>query len=390
MAGHAGDPPVDARVDDVVAPPKNHPRFPLVDGLRAIAAISVLIYHVNLFGSTDIHLVNRLIGGLSVSVPIFFLVSGFLLYRPFIAHRNGGPERLSIPGYSRNRALRIFPAYWLVLLVLAILPGIAAYNGQTTVWDLTLTNQIPLPGNTPCVVTANECALAQTWSLMVEVSFYVFLPIYAAIAAIAFKRLRLTAWAWLEILLLLVLGLIATVFAQTNLTSFDLSWISGTMIGHFLWLALGMGLAIASVRWGRHPRAHRVGDLGALWWALAFGIFLAIVFWITPRIGQGDIYLSLGMVLQGMVAFLLLLPAAFETPRLTLVNRFLSWSPVAWIGLISYGVFLWHFVIAQKLGHLGAGLSFVPLLAATIGLTIPIAAASYYGLERPILRFKRR
>lgn len=372
----------------MIAPPKNHPRFPQIDGLRAIAAVSVLIYHVNLFGSTDIHVVNQLIGGLSVSVPIFFLVSGFLLYRPFVAHKNGGAERLRTSAYSKNRALRIFPAYWLVLFVLAALPGVAAYNGQTTLWDVLMANQLPLPGNTTCVVSASECGLAQTWSLMVEVTFYVFLPIYAVLAAVLTRRMNLPVWAGFEIVLLLALGLIATVFAQANLTGFDLSWISGTMVGHFLWLVLGMGLAIASVRWWQHPRAPKVGNLAVLWWAIALGILLVIVFWITPRIGQGH-YSELGMVLQGIVALLLLLPAAFEGTRPTLVSRFLTSRPMAWIGLISYGVFLWHFVIAQQLGFLGAGFSFVPLLAATLALTIPIAAASYYLLERPILRFKR-
>ena len=62
---------------------------------------------------------------------------------------------------------------------------------------------------------------------------------------------------------------------------------------------------------------------------------------------------------------------------------------VAWLGLISYGIFLWHYVVALRLGVPGEGWSFLPLLVATVAITVPIAAASYYLLERPLLRFKR-
>ena len=57
--------------------------------------------------------------------------------------------------------------------------------------------------------------------------------------------------------------------------------------------------------------------------------------------------------------------------------------------MISYGIFLWHYVVVLRLGVPGEGWSFLPLLIATVAITVPIAAASYYLLERPLLRFKR-
>ena len=79
----------DATVPDVVAPPPRHPRFPLFDGLRAIAVLSVVGVQRDLAANGYIGngLVDRLLAHLNVGVTIFFVISGFLLYRPFIAHR---------------------------------------------------------------------------------------------------------------------------------------------------------------------------------------------------------------------------------------------------------------------------------------------------------------
>jgi peptidoglycan/LPS O-acetylase OafA/YrhL len=63
---------------------------------------------------------------------------------------------------------------------------------------------------------------------------------------------------------------------------------------------------------------------------------------------------------------------------------------MAWLGLISYGIFLWHLVITLQLGDTGANLDPVPRFIGTLAITIPCAAASYYLVERPILRLKYR
>jgi len=99
----------------------------------------------------------------------------------------------------------------------------------------------------------------------------------------------------------------------------------------------------------------------------------------------------------GAIALLLLLPAVFGAPGDAgatgnggLPRRLLALPLVAWLGLISYGIFLWHYVFAIEFGSPGEGLGWTPLLLVTLGGTIPIAAASYYLLERPVLRLKYR
>src|SRR4029077_572200 len=115
---------VHPRVPEAVAPPPGNPRFPLFDGLRAAAALGVLFAHcaaATLAGST---LLGHAIGDFQMGVTVFFVISGFLLYRPFVAGDmtgRGAPRTLT---FYRRRALRIFPAYWFALAAFALLPGV--------------------------------------------------------------------------------------------------------------------------------------------------------------------------------------------------------------------------------------------------------------------------
>jgi peptidoglycan/LPS O-acetylase OafA/YrhL len=117
-------------VPDAVAAPPRHPRFPLLDGMRAVAVLAVVVVHSAVFGDAlGSSLGGRLLAHLNVGVAIFFLISGFLLYRPFIAHRTGGPEAPAVRDYAKRRFLRIYPAYWLVLTVLVVVPGLTGVVG---------------------------------------------------------------------------------------------------------------------------------------------------------------------------------------------------------------------------------------------------------------------
>ena len=83
-----------------------------------------------------------------------------------------------------------------------------------------------------------------------------------------------------------------------------------------------------------------------------------------------------------------MLPAVFGDGPKGVPQHLLKLPVISWLGLISYGIFLWHYVFTIEFGSPGDGLALLPLLLVTLGATIPIAAASYYLLERPILRLK--
>src|SRR3954452_12960796 len=100
--------------------------FPLVDGLRAVAALLVIVHHAGIYavlGGTD-SVLRPYVARLDVGVAIFFLISGFLLYRPFVRARFrsiGAPRPLA---YGWRRFLRIVPAYWVALTVIALWLGL--------------------------------------------------------------------------------------------------------------------------------------------------------------------------------------------------------------------------------------------------------------------------
>jgi peptidoglycan/LPS O-acetylase OafA/YrhL len=377
-------------VPDAVAPPPRHRRFPLFDGLRAIAVITIVVLHAALLsGAVDPSVGGRLLARLNVGVTIFFLVSGFLLYRPFIAHRNGGAAPPAILGYAKRRLLRILPAYWLVLTILLIVPGVGGAPGSSVLAEYGLVHTLPIRGGPGCI---QECGLAQTWSLAVEMTFYAALPLYVLGAAWLARGRSVLTWMRAELALLAVLVAASLVLRYAVFDDAN-AWVSGSAIGYLYWFALGMGLAIVSVALEGRERQPRLVSIVAarplLPWLLAVAAYVAMSQWL-PVVLQTNGQRFAATVGFGVIAALLLLPAVFGDGAGGLPRRVLANRVVAWLGLVSYGIFLWHYVFAQQLGRHGADWGFLDVLIGTLALSIAVAAASYYLVERPVLRLKYR
>jgi peptidoglycan/LPS O-acetylase OafA/YrhL len=158
-----------------LAPPPGHPRFPLLDGVRALAALSVVLLHVaDGTGFAQTNALGAFTARLDLGVALFFVLSGFLLYRPFVAARLEGRPAPTLPRYLRRRLLRIVPAFWLAMLVLGALGWIDVLNADWWRYFGFIQNLDP------------ETALggiAGAWSLCVEMAFYLVLPLWALAAA---------------------------------------------------------------------------------------------------------------------------------------------------------------------------------------------------------------
>ena len=145
-----------------------------MDSLRALAALGVLVAHVTIFTRNDQRLSwGVLPANLDIGVTVFFVLSGFLLYRPFFSSELSAAPAPRVRDYARRRILRIVPAYWLALTVLALYPGVPGifssdwwrYYGFLQFYSYHTSIR----------------GLGVAWTLCVEVAFYAVLPIYAAL-----------------------------------------------------------------------------------------------------------------------------------------------------------------------------------------------------------------
>jgi peptidoglycan/LPS O-acetylase OafA/YrhL len=381
--------------EPVVAPPPGNPRFPLMDSLRAIAALSVLVTHTGfLSGANGTTFYGPYLARLDVGVTIFFLLSGFLLYRPFVSARFGERERPRIPDYARRRLLRILPAYWLALTVLAFWPGLTQM-WEPHDWVYYGLVQIYFPA-------WMAGGLLPAWSLAIEISFYAALPLIVLLMERPFMGRTRSAKIRSELAMLAVLAVAAIAFrivVRATDSGVPDSNLYFTLIGNFDWFVLGMGLALASVVIAGTERTPAVVRLierrPSLAWLVAAVLFWAIAtqMGITADFPQNytDAEWLWEHLFYGAIAFFLLLPAVFGdslggVPRAILRNRVL-----AWLGLISYGIFLWHHPLVGEMAKRDFGeWRFAGMTLATFALAVACASLSYYLLERPLLRFKHR
>lgn len=385
-------------------PPPGHPRFPLSDGVRGLAAIAVILVHVWLFtggfGGFDGSLPNRAMVRLDFVIAVFFALSGFLLYRPMIAQRMpGGPAPPSLPAYARGRFLRIYPAYWVALTVLAVFPGLVGVFSDKW-WVFYGVGDYFDPGfhlNTCPIDQQFECGLPQTWTLIVEITFYAALPFYAMLANRLARGRRGRGWMWRELGLLAGAAGISVMLASGAFSIRHNTWFEFTFLGHLYWLTLGMALAIASVVIGtREPRfpplLRQLVERPGLCWLIAFAIyaFTALVFYpapfpVAPFTGFEAWTLQ---ILQGLVAVFLLIPILFGNPNRGLPARSASRPSILWLGLISYGLYLWQVTPETDLGFGSAHEGFIVVLIGTVLFAVPASALSYYLIERPLMRHK--
>jgi peptidoglycan/LPS O-acetylase OafA/YrhL len=382
---------------DALAPPPGNPRFPLMDGLRAIAAMSIVVTHCS--GLTGFNTANALgayTARLNAGVAMFFVLSGFLLYRPFLAARFEGRPRPRIRDYARRRLLRIVPAYWLALTVLAAtvgLPGV--FTGDWYVYYGFLQVYSPnwiLGGIGPA------------WSLCVEMSFYVALPVIALGLARLQRGRRRETMIRIEAAALGGLALAALAFRTWLHADDPTSVLQSTLLCNLDWFCAGMGLALASVAsTGREEQGAAARLLARRAWP-SWAAAAAVLWVMSTRLGlprgyppfyDGAHWLA-EHVLYITFGTLLALPAVFGDPRDGAIRRLLGHPVLSWLGLVSYGVFLWHAPLLVNAWQNGAGdvlpfsLPFVSSLLVTAASATACAALSYYLVERPILRFKDR
>ncbi len=371
-------------------------RFGELDGLRAIAMTLVFVYHFGLFSVPLLAIGEplaapstwgaRIIPNLQLGVEIFFVLSGFLIYRPFARARRDG-SRVRVGAYALRRALRIYPAYWVALVVLIARHDIYVNGAANFLKHATLTQSYFADRG---MVGTREPGMVVAWTLVVEMSFYVFVPIWASVVA---RRVPVRAEVG-ALAALAVLGLFVRWWAVYH----DVwPWVT-VLPSAMAALAPGMLCAIAVVhrdRW--HDRWIRVASRRWLWFAAAAGVFLWLV-----RVAYGSPLFAIFVegealawhkLLAPVVGVLIVVPVALN-PTATR-RRTLAHPALVAVGTVSYGGYLWHHSlmyhhidrdVVNDMTAFNASL----LMAGLFVFVLVVAAASWFIVERPSLRLADR
>ncbi len=375
-------------------------RFPALDSIRAFAAIAVVAFHAykDLAGRPgwDSPL-GTFAYSLQWAVPVFFVLSGFLLYRPFalaIARRAALPDARR---FLLRRAVRILPAYWLALVVFGTIArpnelwspdGLVRYGLLLQVFDADTVYHV----------------LGTAWSLSIEVAFYVALPFLAFVAArLLGRRPRLLP----HVAVVVAMALLAEAARRFVVSPLEASagedpTLAGfTLVGSFAPFAAGMVLAVLSVSrldavalLRRLPRVVRLRALRLLradgpWLALALLAYSLGLLLEARNITPWD---SATWAMVGAVALLAPLVLRPQTSR---IARLLGGArPLVALGAVSYGLYLWHWPIQEVIRTHGFAVpGTVPgwiagfLTTGTLGTLA--AVASYRLLELPLNRWVR-
>lgn len=364
--------------DMVLAAPAGH--VPGLDGARAIATLSVFFFHA-LWRTPALEPLGRGLGHADIGVEVFFVLSGFLVARPLVAHAVAGGRPVGFVDFWRRRFARIWPAY-LVALVAAVALGIGTIDGGTG-WikhGLLVDSWFDDGGGS---------GLRVSWTLVVEVAFYAAVLPLAAVLLVAGRR-RLDAWiaACLAVFAYGAWALALTTQEQTE------PWLR-VLPPYLPAFALGMLLAVAELgdargTWlGGVVRGVRsVASRPRLCWAVAAGALLGMVIWLEPSASAPAFALgrdrAVQSFLQVAIAGLAIMPLALRTGR----AGFLSSPPFERLAAASLGFFVWHITVLRGVRPLLGGSTAEAALGLALALvgSFAVGEASRRAIEAPARR----
>ena len=358
------------------APGHASPRLgylPALDGLRAVAVVAVLLYH-----SYDL----RMFRGGFLGVDVFFVLSGYLITCVLVSgYRSAG--RIDLRNFWLRRARRLLPALFLVLGVTCayaalFLPHDAARLRTDALASLGyVTNWHLIFGDQSYFQTIGRPSMVQhLWSLAVEEQFYLLWPLILAAGFALFRRRRP-----------LVVAVLAGAGASALLMSLlydpanDPSRVFYGTDTHASGLLLGAALAFVWPSWRLSPKT---GKRAPLLFDIVGLVGLGALLWCFQNVSEFDTGLYHGGYFAfGVVATVVVAVAVHPAARVMRV--LLGNGPIRWIGIRSYGIYLWHWPVYQiTRPDLDVPVRGFPLLVLRFVITVTLAAVSYRFVEAPI------
>jgi peptidoglycan/LPS O-acetylase OafA/YrhL/lysophospholipase L1-like esterase len=350
-----------------------------LDGLRALAVLSVVAYHFNF-------LVAR--GGY-LGVDLFFVISGFLITSLLLEeHLETG--RISLVAFWRRRARRLLPALFFLLICISLFTLLAGHViSPVSVASIDLASlrnfafatlgyfsnwMVALSSNSYFDHFSAPSPLAHTWSLAIEEQFYLIWPLLT-LGLLRIGRRRIGTLV--TVLLSLVSALLMAFLYHAGDAS-SMNFVYNATFTRIFDLGIGATAAWCVVG-SQRSLSTRILNIGG---GVALGLVLAAMVFL----GHEDSTPMGFMFLGGFVVFALLSTMVILAIRdeATWVARLASLSPLRLIGRVSYGLYLWHWPVIILVTPQLVGVAGKKLMVVRILLIVAATTASYLLIERPI------
>lgn len=371
------------------SPTRTDDRYDELDAYRGFAALFIVIFHA--YANTGIiaqpyqgTAFGTLLNTLWITVGWFFTLSGFVIFLPFARAALGKRRVPSLRDYAIRRLLRLVPLYLVVFFL--TWPMVAA-DSATWTWPVVLANVTLTQGFWPSFPSV----VPQSWTLSIEIVFYFFIALFGPLVCAATLRLQA-----MKARIALLAGLLALLALFAQALRFGLSFGSDSGFDpaapflHFDSFILGMGIAVAIAAADGRPLLPR-WSIGAL---RLTGVALWGLYFVLPNIGVAQHYY---VYFPASLGFALILASTLLVPRGTGWQRWLSSPLPTWLGLISYGLYMWHPLIQRLMAGVWEilGIPSTPgtfpfyVVASTVVVFV-ISAIAYRYIEQPALKLRHR
>lgn len=328
-----------------------------IQGLRALAVLAVIVFHVN-------H--NWLPGGF-VGVDIFFVISGYLITG--IVTRQKAQGTFDALSFYKSRLRRIVPAYVFLLALVAMVMAIVLTPRDFHSFFDSLKSALYFNSNNYFnnqndyfAAASHELPLLHTWSLAVEMQFYLVLPLLVVLMPLRYTKPALA-----------VIATALVLYAEYRLFNNEKQAVYFSLLARVPEFLIGGLLAISA-----NSALSGYGTVKA--WAGTVLLLVSVVF-----ISENSPFPGF-LALVPCVGTALLLSA-----RDGMVNRWLSSRVMVFIGGLSYSLYLWHWPVLAGLRYFYESYELpVGALAVFVIVTLALSLCSYYGIENPLRRGKGR
>ncbi|MCU1524569.1 MAG: acetyltransferase [Microbacteriaceae bacterium] len=351
-------------------------RVPGLDGLRAIAVVAVILFH----------LTPGFLPGGYIGVDIFFVISGFLITGLLVRER-AATGRIRIGNFWRRRARRLLPALGILLLACGtaawfIGGDVLVHLGRQALGAATFSsNWISIAVGQSYFDEASPELLRNLWSLAVEEQFYLVWPLLILV-------LMLIPLRWLRLVVVSLIAVASAVsMAVIQAPGGDPTRVYYGTDTHSFGLALGAALALAIHPWSTSTIAR---STRARWfWPTLGGLSVLGLLALAALLPADDPLVYAGGL--ALVAILTAIAIAGSIGPGSWLGRVLDLAPLRWIGERSYGLYLWHWpvfvlVVAALPGWSRTGAGGWILGGFALAITVLAATLSYRFVEQPIRR----